>query len=42
MKRFLELGETEVWAHWSLLPAALLLVVTEGPEQAGLGMLASL
>ena len=42
MKRFLELGETEVWAHWTLLPAALLLVVTEGPEQAGLGMLALL
>ena len=37
MKRFLELGETEVWAHWTLL-----LVVTEGPEQAGLGMLALL
>lgn len=42
MKRFLELGETEVWAHWTLLPAALLLVVTEGPEQAGLGLLALL
>ena len=42
MKRLLELGETEVWAHWTLLPAALLLVVTEGPEQAGLGLLALL
>ena len=42
MKRFLELGETEVWAHWTLLPAVLLLVVTEGPERAGLGMLALL
>ena len=42
MKRFLELGETEVWAHWTLLPAALLLMVTEGPEQAGLGLLALL
>ena len=42
MKRFLELGETEVWAHWTLLPAALLLVVTEGPERAGLGLLALL
>ena len=42
MKRFLELGETEVWAHWTLLPAALLLVVTEGPERTGLGMLALL
>ena len=42
MKRLLELGEMEVWAHWTLLPAALLLVVTEGPEQAGLGMLALL
>ena len=42
MKRFLELGEPEVWAHWTLLPAALLLVVTEGPERAGLGLLALL
>ena len=42
MKRFLELGETEVWAHWTLLPAALLLVVAEGPERTGLGMLALL
>ncbi len=42
MKRLMELGETEVWAHWTLLPAALLLMVTEGPEQAGLGMLALL
>ena len=42
MKRFLELGETEVWAHWTLLPAALLLVLTEGPERTGLGLLALL
>ena len=42
MKRLLELGETEVWAHWTLLPAVLLLVVTEGPERAGLGLLALL
>ena len=42
MKRFLELGEMEVWAHWTLLPAALLLVVTEGPERTGLGLLALL
>ena len=42
MNRFLELGETEVWAHWTLLPAVLLLVVTEGPERAGLGLLALL
>ena len=42
MKRLLELGETEVWAHWTLLPAALLLVVTEGPRRAGLGLLALL
>ena len=42
MKRFLELGETEVWAHWTLLPAALLLVVAEGPRRAGLGLLALL
>ena len=32
----------EVWAHWTLLPAALLLVVTEGPERTGLGLLALL
>ena len=32
----------EVWAHWTLLPAVLLLVVTEGPERTGLGLLALL
>ena len=42
MKRLLELGEMEVWAHWTLLPAVLLLVVTEGPERASLGLLALL
>ena len=42
MKRLLTFGETEVWAHWTLLPAALLLVVTEGPERTGLGLLALL
>ena len=42
MKRFLELGEMEVWAHWTLLPAALLLVVAEGPGRTGLGLLALL
>ncbi len=42
MKRLLELGDTEVWAHWTLLPAALLLVVAEGPRRAGLGLLALL
>ena len=42
MKRLLDLGETEVWAHWTLLPAALLLVVAEGPRRAGLGLLALL
>ena len=42
MKRLLELGEMEVWAHWTLLPAILLLVVTEGPERTGLGLLALL
>ena len=42
MKRLLELGEMEVWAHWTLLPAALLLVVAEGPRRAGLGLLALL
>ena len=42
MKRLMELGETEVWAHWTLLPAALLLVVAEGPRRAGLGLLALL
>ena len=42
MKRLLELGETEVWAHWTLVPAALLLTVTEGPRRLGLGLLALL
>ncbi len=40
MKRLLTLGETEVWAHWTVLPAVLALVVTEGPRRAGLGGLA--
>ena len=40
MKRLLELGETEVWAHWTLLPAVLVLTVTEGPKRVGLGLLA--
>ena len=42
MKRLLELGETEVWAHWTLIPAALFLTVTEGPRRLGLGLLALL
>ena len=40
MKRLFELGETEVWAHWTLLPAALFLVVVEGAQRVGLGLLA--
>ena len=40
MKRLCELGETEVWAHWTLLPAVLLLTVSEGPKRMGLGLLA--
>ncbi len=40
MKRLLELGKTEVWAHWTLLPAVLVLTVTEGPKRVGLGLLA--
>ena len=42
MKRLLELGETEVWVHWTLVPAALFLTVTEGPWRLGLGLLALL
>lgn len=40
MKRLLRLGETEVLAHWTLLPAMALLLVTEGPGWVGLGLLA--
>ena len=40
MKRLCELGKTEVWAHWTLLPAVLLLTVSEGPKRMGLGLLA--
>ena len=40
MKRLCELGKTEVWAHWTLLPAVLLLTVIEGPKRMGLGLLA--
>jgi len=40
MRRLLRLGETEIWAHWTLLPALLLLLVTAGPRQVGLGLLA--
>ncbi len=40
MRRLLLLGETEVWAHWTVLPAALVLTVTEGPRRAALGLLA--
>ena len=42
MRRLLCWGETEVYAHWTVLPALLLLVVTEGPRQVGLGALALL
>ena len=40
MRRLLLLGETEVWAHWTALPAVLFLTVTEGPRRVGLGLLA--
>ncbi len=40
MKRLFLLGETEGWAHGTVLPAVLFLVVTEGPRQVGLGLLA--
>ena len=40
MKRLFELGKTEVWAHWTLLPTVLLLTVIEGPKRMGLGLLA--
>ena len=40
MKRLLEFGETEVWAHWTALPAVLFLTVTEGPRRVALGLLA--
>ncbi len=39
MKRLLRLGETEVWAHWTALPAVLFLTVIEGPGRVGLGLL---
>ena len=42
MKRLLLLGETEVWAHWTVLPGLLFLIVTEGPKRVGLGLLALL
>jgi len=40
MSRLLRWGETEVWAHWTVLPALLLLLVTEGPKKVALGLLA--
>ena len=40
MKRLLQWGETEVWAHWTVLPTVLFLTVTAGPRQVGLGLLA--
>ena len=42
MKRLLQWGETEVWAHWTVLLAVLFLTVTEGPLRVGLGLLALL
>ena len=42
MRRLLAFGETEVWAHWTVLPAVLFLIVTEGPRRVGLGALALL
>ena len=40
MKRLLLLNKTEVWAHWTVLPAVLFLTLTEGPRRVGLGLLA--
>ena len=42
MKRLLLWGETEVWAHWTVLPAVLFLIVTAGPKRVGLGLAALL
>ncbi len=42
MRRLLTFGETEVRAHWTVLPAVLFLIVTEGPKRVGLGFLALL
>ena len=42
MRRLLSWGETEVWAHWTVLPAVLFLIVMEGPRRVGLGLLALL
>ncbi len=40
MKRLFTFGETEVWAHWTALPAVLFLTVAEGPRRMSLGLLA--
>ncbi|MBR0357181.1 MAG: hypothetical protein IJH54_06860, partial [Clostridia bacterium] len=42
MRRLLTCGATEVWTHWTVLPAVLFLIVAEGPERVGLGILALL
>ncbi len=42
MRRLLLLGETQIRAHWTVLPALLLLLVAEGPRRVGLGLLALL
>ena len=42
MRRLLTCGATEVWTHWTVLPAVLFLIVAEGPERVGLGVLALL
>lgn len=42
MKRLLILGETEIWIHWTVLPAVLFLTVAEGGSWMGLGGLALL
>lgn len=42
MRRLLLWGGTEVWAHWTVLPAVLFLTVTAGPRQVALGLLALL
>lgn len=42
MRRLLLLHDTEVWAHWTVLPAVLFLTVTEGLKRVALGLLALL
>ena len=42
MKRLLLLGDTEIRAHWTVLPAVLFLLATEGMQRVSLGLLALL